>query len=94
MFQASKKAVQKMYDRWQGYITRSDMKKQFKKDCVEAEQQIKELEEQIQLSKSIESDLRKTIGKFKPQIKELEELLKNIGLCLEDHTESIKQALK
>ena len=28
------------------------------------------------------------------QIKELKELLKNIGLCLEDHTESIKQALK
>ena len=37
-----------MYERWEGYISDAEMNDQFRKDCDEAEQKIKELKEDLQ----------------------------------------------
>ena len=59
------KAIEKMYGRWGNYIP-VDTRKQFEKDCLEAEQQIKELGMQI-ITKDGENQL------LMEQIKELED---------------------
>ena len=40
-------AVEKMYQRWEGYIADAEMNDQFREDCLEAEQQIKELKKDL-----------------------------------------------
>jgi len=67
-------AVEKMYGRWGNYIP-TDIRKQFEKDCLEAEKQIAELK-----AKNVGMAL--TVVERQKQIAELEaenELLSNVG---------------
>ena len=67
------KAIEKMYGRWGNYIP-VDTRKQFEKDCLEAEQQIKELGMQI-ITKDGENQL------LMEQIKELKEYVRHGSYC-------------